>query len=111
MIYELKSIVRAGYMKKIPVLVTFFNRPIILEKLFTAIQGQENLELFFASDGARHKDDQKNIEQCWTLVEKYFKKIDNSHKLSRTKNLGCKNAMIGNIDWFFDLNAYGTGLS
>ena len=94
-------------MKKIPVLVTFFNRPIILEKLFAAIKNQENIELFFASDGARHEEDQKNVDQCWALVEKYFKKIDNSHKLIRPKNLGCKNAMIGNMDWFFDLNEYG----
>jgi hypothetical protein len=94
-------------MNKIPVLVTFFNRPTILEKLFDSIQNQENIELFFASDGARHKNDQNDIDQCWFLVEKYFKKVDSSHKLVRSKNLGCKNAMIGNMDWFFELNEYG----
>ena len=62
-------------MNKIPVLVTFFNRPTILEKLFDSIQNQENIELFFASDGARHKNDQNDIDQCWSLVEKYFKKV------------------------------------
>lgn len=94
-------------MKKIPVLVTFFNRPAILEKLFSAIQDQENIELFFASDGARNAIDRKAIDECWALVEKYFKKSPESHKFSRSSNLGCKKAMIGNIDWFFESNDFG----
>jgi len=94
-------------MEKIPVLVTFFNRPAILEKLFSAIQGQKNIELFFASDGARHDIDRKAIDDCWALVEKYFNKTPESHKFSRVSNLGCKKAMIGNIDWFFELNDFG----
>jgi hypothetical protein len=94
-------------MEKIPVLVTFFNRPAILEKLFSAIQGQKNIELFFASDGARHNIDRKAIDDCWALVEKYFSKTPESHKFSRVSNLGCKKAMIGNIDWFFELNDFG----
>jgi len=94
-------------MEKTPVLVTFFNRPAVLEKLFSAIQSQKNIELFFASDGPRNDSDRKAIDECWTLIEKYFDKAPESHKLSRASNLGCKRAMIGNIDWFFDLNDYG----
>jgi len=107
MIWRLKSIYGAGNMKKIPVLVTFFNRPTILEKLFNSIQNQNNIEVFFASDGPRNKSDQENIDECWALVEKYFKKVPESHKLSRATNFGCKRAMIGNIDWFFEINPYG----
>ena len=94
-------------MKKIPVLVTFFNRPAILEELFYSIRSQNNIEVFFASDGARDKSDQENIDKCWALVEKYFKKVPESHKLFRTTNFGCKRAMIGNIDWFFEINPFG----
>jgi hypothetical protein len=94
-------------MKKIPVLVTFFNRPAVLEKLFSAIRGQKDIDLFFASDGARHATDRKAIDDCWALVEKYFNKTPESHKLSRSSNLGCKKAMIGNIDWFFEMNDFG----
>jgi hypothetical protein len=107
MISPSKSIFGAEKMAKIPVLVTFFNRPAILEKLFSAICENKEIEVFFAADGARNREDKNKIEACWNLVDKYFGQISDSHKLIRSQNYGCKMAMISNINWFFDLNDFG----
>jgi len=94
-------------MKKIPVLVTFFNRPAILEKLLKALNSNNGIEIFYASDGARDAKDLKAINLCWELIDKYSGRVPDTHKLLRDSNLGCKNAMIGNIDWFLGLNDFG----
>ena len=94
-------------MKKLPVLITFFNRPAILEQLFIAISKRNDIQIFFACDGPRNEIDKSKIEDCWILVEKYFGKVPSSRRLERNANLGCKNAMKQNIDWFLDLNAFG----
>jgi len=94
-------------MKKMPVLVTFFNRPSILEQLLIVLNRRSDLELFFSCDGPRDSFDEKQIQACWAIVEKYFPSVDQSRKLERKHNLGCKYAMKGNIDWFFDQNEYG----
>jgi len=94
-------------MQKMPVLITFFNRPEILEKQFRSISYRTDLELFFACDGPRNNSDYSNIQDNWDLVEKYFGHIPENRKLTRKLNLGCKLAMKENIDWFFDSNKYG----
>jgi len=94
-------------MHKMPVLITFFNRPEILEQLFKSISNRTDLELFFACDGPRNNTDYSNIQNNWNLVEKYFGHIPENRKIERQLNLGCKLAMKENIDWFFDLNKYG----
>lgn len=94
-------------MQKLPVLITFFNRPALLERLFTSISKRDDIQLFFACDGPRNKIDESKIEACWILVEKYFGKVPPSRKLERSANLGCRNAMKQNLDWFFNLNAFG----
>jgi len=94
-------------MQKLPVLVTFFNRPAILEQLFVAISKRNDIQIFFACDGPRNEIDKSKIEACWILVEKYFGKVPPNRKLERSSNLGCKNAMKQNIDWFFDRNEFG----
>jgi len=94
-------------MKKMPVLVTFFNRPSILEQLLIVLNRRSDLELFFSCDGPRDTFDEQKIQECWAIVEKYFPNVDQNRKLERKHNLGCKDAMKGNIDWFFDQNEYG----
>lgn len=94
-------------MSVLPVLITFFNRPANLDALLMAISKQENLELYFASDGPRNESDKAAIEHGWKLVEKYYGTIKFEKTLNRTTNLGCKLAMKGNIDWFFDQVEYG----
>lgn len=94
-------------MRKLPVLITFFNRPAILEQLFRVIGDRGDVQFFFAGDGPRNRDDQSKIDACWALVDKYFGNIPSNRKLERESNLGCKIAMKQNIDWFFDLNKFG----
>lgn len=94
-------------MQKLSVLITFFNRPSILEQLFRAVSKRNDIELFFACDGPRSKADELKIESCWKLVHKYFGNVPSNRKLERSANLGCKIAMKQNIDWFFDLNEFG----
>lgn len=94
-------------MQKLPVLITFFNRPTILEQLLRAASKRNDIEIYFACDGPRSEIDEPKIESCWKLVHKYFGNVPSTRKLQRSANLGCKIAMKQNIDWFFNLNEYG----
>jgi hypothetical protein len=94
-------------MQKIPVLITFFNRPAILEQLFRVISKRNDIEIYFACDGPRNEIDVTKIESCWKLVHQYFGNVPKFKKLERNTNLGCRIAMKQNIDWFFNLNEYG----
>jgi len=94
-------------MKKLPVLITFFNRPANLEQLLQAVSKRDDIEIYFACDGPRSEIDETKIESCWRLVHKYFGNVPPNRKLERGTNLGCKIAMKQNIDWFFNLNEYG----
>lgn len=94
-------------MQKIPVLVTFFNRPSHLEKLLISLKKFPNIELYFSSDGPRNKMDRNNLESCFELINKYFGSHPKNQFLSRDNNLGCKIGMKSNIDWFFDQVPFG----
>ena len=94
-------------MQKLPVLITFFNRPSILEQLLRVVSKRNDIEIFFACDGPRNEIDELKIESCWRLVHKYFGNVPPTRKLERNTNLGCRIAMNQNIDWFFNLNRYG----
>jgi hypothetical protein len=94
-------------MQKIPVLVTFFNRPSHLETLLISLKKFPDTEIYFSSDGPRNPDDRNSLERCFELIDRYFGNIPKSHLLRRENNLGCKNGMKNNIDWFFDQVSYG----
>ena len=91
----------------LPVLITFFNRPELLQEVLTQVKKNENIEVYFAADGPRNLQDQKNLDLCWELVDRYFPNTPNFRKLVHQENLGCRNAMVSNITWFFDLVPYG----
>ena len=98
-------------MSKTPVLITFFNRPENLNALFKAVAKRNDIDAFFAGDGPRNANENYLVDECWELVDKYFPNIPAAKKLKRSQNLGCKLAMIGNIDWFFSKNQFGLILS
>ena len=50
-------------MQKLPVLITFFNRPAILEQLFVAISKRNDIQIFFSCDGPRNEIDKSNGPQ------------------------------------------------
>jgi hypothetical protein len=88
---------------KTPVLFLIFNRPNTTKKVFEEIRKAKPRELFVASDGHR-----KNKEGEKEIVEKTRKMVIDMinwdcevKTLFREKNLGCKYAVSGAIDWFF----------
>lgn len=94
-------------MQKIPVLVTFFNRPLHLENLLISLKKFPNAEFYFSSDGPRNAKDRVDLESCFVLIDEYFGNLPKSQFLRRDKNLGCKLGMKSNIDWFFDQVPFG----
>ena len=94
-------------MSKTPVLFTFFNRPENLNELLKAVSKRTDIDPYFACDGPRNVDENVLVDKCWELVDKYFPNIPANKKLQRSQNLGCKLAMISNIDWFFSKNQFG----
>ncbi len=59
--------------------------------------------MFIVSDGPR-KDKEGEKETVWRIREDILKNIDWPYKIKilfRKKNLGCKYAVSGAIDWFF----------
>ena len=92
---------------ELPVLITFYNRPQNMRELLARVADNSGLQLFFASDGPKSQRDSAQIEKCWEIVDEFFSHIPDTNRLKRTANLGCKNAMKENIDWFFSKNSFG----
>lgn len=89
-------------MTKTPVLFTIFNRPETTKKVFETIRKYKPQELYIAADGPRANKSGEE-EKC-EETRKITEKIDwpcKVNRLYRDKNLGCKYAVSGAIDWFF----------
>lgn len=87
-------------MFKSPILFLIFNRPDTTQKVFNTIRQVKPAFLYVAADGPRN---QKEQEDCCKTRE-IIKQIDWPCKLKtlfRENNLGCKDSIIGAIDWFF----------
>lgn len=87
-----------------PVLFLIFNRPATTIKVLEAIRLAKPSQLFISSDGPRET---KQGEKA--LVEGLRKDVLNLidwpcevKTLFRSENLGCKYAVSGAIDWFFE---------
>jgi len=84
-----------------PILFLVFNRPDTTKQVFEEIRKAKPKELFIAADGPRNAEEKKKTDE----VKKIVSKIDWPCKvktLFRDKNLGCKYAVSGAIDWFFE---------
>lgn len=86
-----------------PVLFLVFNRPGNTSKVFNEIKKGKPTKLYVAADGPR-----QNVDGESSLVEK-VRSIASSvdwpckvFTLFRKENLGCKDAVKGAIDWFFE---------
>jgi hypothetical protein len=89
--------------EKAPVLLITFNRPHLTTQVFNAIRMAKPERLYIASDGPRPNrlDDVELIDRVRNIVSE----VDwPCHVQTRflDKNLGCKNAVCGAIDWFFE---------
>lgn len=92
---------------KTPVLYLVFNRLDTVKKTFPEIQKAKPEQLFIACDGPRNEKEKAKTD----AVRKYI--LDNINwkcevnTLFRDKNLGCKYAVAGAIDWFFENVEWG----
>jgi len=86
---------------KTPVLFLTFNRFENTKKVFAEIKKAKPKKLFIAADGPRNSEEKEKTD----AVRKYILKNINwkcgVKTLFREKNLGCKYAVSGAIDWFF----------
>jgi hypothetical protein len=89
---------------KTPVLFLVFNRLDTTKKVFAEIKKAKPKQLFIASDGFReNKTGEKEIvEEIRKYVLENINWGCNVKTLFREKNLGCKYAVAGAIDWFFE---------
>lgn len=89
---------------KTPILYLAFNRLDMVKKTFPQVAKIKPSHLFISCDGPRPevKNDNQKVED----VRKYIKqKINwncNTNFLFNKNNLGCKNAIIQAINWFFN---------
>lgn len=90
------------FILKTPVLFLVFNRLDTTKRVFEEIRKAKPTKLFVAADGPRNDEEKRKTES----VRKYIlNNIDwkcEVKTLFREKNLGCKYAVSGAIDWFFE---------
>lgn len=90
-----------------PILFLVFNRLETTKQVFQEIRKAKPTKLYIAADGPRKKEEKRKTD----AVRKYI--LDNIDwkckvkKLFRRKNLGCKYAVSGAIDWFFENEEQG----
>lgn len=92
-----------------PILFLIFNRPETEKRVFEIIRKVKPQVLYIAADGPR-KNKVGEKEKCRLARKIVDEGVDwdcKIHKLYRNKNLGCKVAVSGAIDWFFKHNEEG----
>ena len=85
-----------------PVLFLIFNRPAPTHRVFAAIRAARPPRLYIAADGARAN--RPGEQQLCEMTRQVASNVDwpcAVNTLFRDKNLGCKHAVSGAIDWFF----------
>jgi len=94
-------------MKK-PILFIVFNRPNVTKQVFNEIKKVEPSKLYIAADGPRKniKGEPKKCEETRAIVEEIDWDCE-VNTLFRDKNLGCKKAVSGAIDWLFENEEQG----
>ncbi|MFB6226475.1 MAG: glycosyltransferase family 2 protein [Candidatus Paceibacteria bacterium] len=85
-----------------PVLFLVFNRLDTTKKVFEEIRKARPKKLFIAADGPRTKEEKKKTDEVRNYVLKNIDWDCKVKKFFRKKNLGCKYAVSGAIDWFFE---------
>lgn len=88
---------------KSAVLFIVFNRPELTQITFEAIRRAKPPRLYIAADGPRSniEEDQENCEKVRSIVSQVDWNCETKNLL-RVSNLGCRDAVSGAINWFFD---------
>ena len=89
------------YLNEIPILFLVFNRPELTLKVFNKIKEIKPKKLYVACDGPRNINNEKQIVSKVREITNLDMDC-NLKKLFRNQNLGCKNAVSGALDWFFE---------
>lgn len=92
-----------------PILFLIFNRPETTKIVFEEIKAAKPPRLYIASDGARETK-KEELEIVNSLRNYIVNNIDwdcEIKTLFRENNLGCKEAVKGSIDWFFENEEMG----
>lgn len=84
-----------------PVLFMVFNRSELTIKVFKEIKKAKPKILFVASDGPRTRKEGEKIKKIRDYILKNVDWECDVETLFRKKNLGCRAACSGAIDWFF----------
>lgn len=95
--------VQAGIRPTPPVLLTVWRRPEATRFVLDGIRRARPAQLFVASDGPREDEhEQLLVEATRQVVARAVDWDCEVATLHRDENLGCRLAMSGAIDWFFD---------
>lgn len=88
---------------KAAVLLLIFNRPQLLERVVSALREFAPDKLYIASDGPRADcpDDYAKVAKSRSIVSSIDWPCE-VRTLYRDRNLGCRVAVSGAIDWFFE---------
>ena len=92
-----------------PVLFLIFNRLDVTKQVFQAIREAKPPRLYIAADGARSDrlDEDKVVNEVRNYVLNNIDWDCEFSTLFRDDNLGCKYAVSGAIDWFFENEEMG----
>ncbi|HEX7387968.1 MAG TPA: glycosyltransferase family 2 protein [Castellaniella sp.] len=92
----------------IPVLLLIFNRPDTTQAVFDVIRAAKPTRLYVACDGARQGRPEESlaVEYTRTLATAVDWEC-RVYTLFRDRNLGCRLAVSGALDWFFDQEERG----
>lgn len=101
--------VNTQYHCKSPVLFLTFNRLDTTQLVFEAIRAVKPPRLYFASDGPRveREGEGKAIDEVRDFVLRSINWDCAVKTLLRESNLGCKDAVVGAVDWFFECEEQG----
>lgn len=86
----------------ISILILFFNRPDVLQKVFDEVRKAKPARLFLYQDGARSERDVPGIEACRKVVEDIDWPCE-VHRKYQEKNFGCDPSEFISQRWAFSI--------
>lgn len=90
-------------LKETPILINSFNRPHLVALLLEQLRKFGFCNVFFASDGPRTESENIEVKGAIQVYLDFCRQHDLKPRLlSRDENLGCRQAIKGAIDWFFE---------
>lgn len=89
--------------KDLPILIIYFNRPIIFSRLLDSLSEFRPKEIYLSCDGPRkNSDDKLKITACEELIKKKITWECNIYHNKSKLNHGCDAWVPSSISWFFN---------